>query len=74
MVGHGKNIRFWEDLWFGSSPLAMQYWELYCICRDQQIWDDQTHKLSFRRNFDDNTMNAWLELTEIAKGISFTDY
>lgn len=78
MVGHGKNIRFCEDLWFGSSPLAMQYWDLYCICRDQcqtiqQIWDDQTLKLSFRRNFDDNTMNAWPELTEIAKGISFTD-
>lgn len=28
-IGNGKKARFWEDHWFGSAPLATQYWELY---------------------------------------------
>jgi hypothetical protein len=24
-VGNGKKIKFWEDRWFGSSSLAIQY-------------------------------------------------
>lgn len=66
-VGDGKNIRFWEDTWFGSSPLTVQYWDLYCICREQcntiqQVWDGHSIKLSFRRVFHDNLMNPWFEL------------
>jgi hypothetical protein len=30
-VGNGKLIKFWEDVWFGNSPLATQYWDLYFI-------------------------------------------
>jgi hypothetical protein len=25
-IGNGKRVRFWEDLWFGSCSLAIQYW------------------------------------------------
>jgi hypothetical protein len=24
-IGDGKNIRFWEDQWFGHTSLAIQY-------------------------------------------------
>jgi len=34
-VGDGKNIRFWEDQWVGTSSLAIQYGEIERIfgCR-----------------------------------------
>jgi hypothetical protein len=28
-VGNGKKVRFWKDVWLGSSNLAIQYWEIY---------------------------------------------
>jgi hypothetical protein len=34
-VGKGNKIRFWEDVRIGSSSLAIQYWELYCIVNEQ---------------------------------------
>ena len=30
-VGDGAKIRFWEDTWFGSSPLSVQFWGLYTV-------------------------------------------
>jgi hypothetical protein len=35
VVGDGTKIRFWEDSWFGSVPLAVQFWELYCVCNEK---------------------------------------
>jgi hypothetical protein len=34
-VGNGRNFKFWEDQWFGSSRLAIQYWDLYSIINEQ---------------------------------------
>jgi hypothetical protein len=28
-------VRFWEDLWFGSCSLAIQFWDLYSIINEQ---------------------------------------
>ena len=74
VVGDGKQVRFWEDSWFGSSPLAIQFWDLYCICREQcctihQIWDGHTLKLTFRRVFNEGMMLRWYELEKVAKSI-----
>jgi hypothetical protein len=33
-IGDRKQIRFWEDTWFGTSPLAVQFWDMYCICHE----------------------------------------
>jgi hypothetical protein len=30
-VGNGKQIKLWEDVWFGNSPLATQYLDIYFI-------------------------------------------
>jgi hypothetical protein len=55
-IGDGAKIRFWEDTWFGNSPLVVQFWDIYCIC-DQidktvaEVWDGQEVKLTFRRSF-----------------------
>src|SRR4051794_36736399 len=34
-VGNGMNIKFWEDPWFGNCSLAIQFWDLYIICNQQ---------------------------------------
>ena len=35
IVGDGEQIRFREDTWFGTSPLSVQFWEVYCVCNEQ---------------------------------------
>lgn len=77
-VGVGDKIRFWEDTWFGTSPLAVQFWHIYMICNEQtksvkEIWDGETLKLTFRRNFDNKMMEQWYQLVEIAKEINFSN-
>jgi hypothetical protein len=34
-VGNGKSIKFWEDIWFGNSTLATQFWDLYFVSNQQ---------------------------------------
>ena len=70
IVGDGRKIRFWEDTWFGNSPLATQFWGVYTLCNEQTItlsdaWDGENLKLTFRRNFTDNLMVDWDTLVEI---------
>jgi hypothetical protein len=33
-LGKGNKIHFWEDLWIGTSSLAIQYWSLYYIVNE----------------------------------------
>jgi hypothetical protein len=28
-IGNGRSVRFWEDIWFGNSNLATQFWDIY---------------------------------------------
>jgi hypothetical protein len=30
-LGDGNKIRFWEDCWFGTSPLSIQFWDMYIL-------------------------------------------
>ena len=46
------------------------------ICNEQNksvrdVWDAETLKLTFRRNFDNKMMEQWYQLVEIAKEITF---
>lgn len=75
-IGDGVKIRFWEDIWFRNSPLAVQFWDLYCIC-DQigksiaEVWDEQEVKLTFR-TFSQTMWERWLELVEVVSSIRYT--
>jgi hypothetical protein len=77
-VGNGKKIRFWEDVWIGSSSLAIQYWEIYCIVNEQnhtiaEIWDGTHLKCSFRRCVDRRLYQLWEELVSIADALVLTE-
>jgi hypothetical protein len=34
-IGNGQKAKFWEDIWLGSSSLAIQFWELYVIVKNR---------------------------------------
>jgi hypothetical protein len=56
-VGDGKKIRFWKDVWLGSSSLAIQYWEIYVIVNEHnktisELWDGENLRCTFRRCVD----------------------
>jgi hypothetical protein len=77
-VGNEMRVRFWEDQWFGTCSLAIQYWEIYLIvnehgCTVREAWDGENLKFPFRRIVNSKLMQLWYELVEIARGIQFTD-
>jgi hypothetical protein len=73
-VGDGRNIKFWEDRWFGSCSLAIQYLEVYFLVNEQNktiadLWDGSSLKMTFRRCFDHRLMMQWLEIQQISQTI-----
>jgi hypothetical protein len=77
-VGNGKLIKFWEDVWFGNSPLATQYWDIYYIVNQQtktieDLWYGSQLRCTFRRTFTTELLVQWQEILVIASSISFTD-
>jgi hypothetical protein len=69
-VGNGKKIRFWEDQWFGSCSLAIQFWGIYSIINEQgstisDVRDGVNLKFTFKRTMDRCTMNQWHDLLQI---------
>jgi hypothetical protein len=36
-IGNGKKVRFWEDHWFGTCSLAIQFWKIYVIVNEKGL-------------------------------------
>jgi hypothetical protein len=77
-VGNGQRIRFWEDQWFGSCSLAIQFWEIYTIVHEQGIslrdaWDGERLRFSLRRTIDRRFLERWQEIVQIAKSMQFSE-
>jgi hypothetical protein len=77
-VGDGRRIRFWEDQWFSSCSLAIQYWDLYSIINEQGVtireaWDGQNLRSTFRRTVSGKVFALWHELLQIASDITFRE-
>jgi hypothetical protein len=77
-VDDGTKIRFWEDHWFGSCSLAIQYWDIFSIVNEQgctikDAWDGANLRFTFRRTVDRRVLNLWYKLQEIASSIKFSE-
>jgi hypothetical protein len=77
-LGNGKSIKFWEDIWFGNSPLAVQFWYIYFVSNQQtqtvsDIWDGQQISCTFRRTFCEEIMVQWQELLVIVNTVNFSE-
>jgi hypothetical protein len=71
-VGDGRNIKFWEDYWFGSWSLAIQYWEVYFLANEQNktiadLCDGLSLKVTFRRCFDHRLMLSGWKFRKLLK-------
>jgi hypothetical protein len=77
-VGDGRKVRFWEDCWFGSCSLAIQYWEIFTIVNEQgstirEAWDGVNLRFTFRRTEGERLMAQWMDLEQIASSIRLND-
>jgi len=77
-IGDGKTIRFWEDIWFGTCSLAIQFWDLYVLSNQKnvsvaEVWDGEELKISFRRRISLRLMQKWLDLVAIAESVNYND-
>jgi hypothetical protein len=73
-VGDGKKIKFWEDHWFGTCSLAIQYLDVYVLVNEQnktiaELWDGETLIVTSRRCFHYELMVHWFEILHIAQSI-----
>jgi hypothetical protein len=55
-------------------PLAVQFWELYCICNEKtksiaEVWVEGEMRLSFRRSFSENMLQVWNSLCDVVESL-----
>jgi mannosylglycoprotein endo-beta-mannosidase len=56
IVGDGRKIRFWRDIWSGGCPLKIVFPHLFDICNQhdwsvRRVCNPEFGDLTFRRNF-----------------------
>jgi hypothetical protein len=78
LVGNGEKVKFWEDIWFRTAHLAVQFLELYCICYEKtkivpKVLVEGELRLSFRRNFNEDMMVKWGELCVVVEQLNLSD-
>ncbi|MFB5604543.1 MAG: hypothetical protein ACE5RK_09090, partial [Candidatus Nitrosomaritimum aestuariumsis] len=66
-LNNGANIRFWEDIWTGNSPLKQQYPHLYRIARHKHdtvasVFRSVPLNISFRRSLTGDNLQSWYDL------------
>ena len=67
VIKNGSQVRFWEDIWLGNTPLRQQYPQLYNIARRKhdtvgQVLSAPTPNLSWRRDLIGNKLAMWNDL------------
>lgn len=77
-VGNARKIKFWEDVWVGTSNLAIQYWGLYVSIDEQsapieELWDGGNLKWTLRRCVSQKIVNQWDKVLKIASTIRFNE-
>lgn len=78
ILGNGKKIRFWHDVWIGGCPLKIAFSNIFEISNQQEwtvcrILEFGLTNLSFRRSFGSREDNEWLELSHLLEGVSLTE-
>ncbi|KAG8045880.1 hypothetical protein GUJ93_ZPchr0008g13589 [Zizania palustris] len=75
LVGDGRRVRFWEDIWVGDFPLRVSFAPLFDICADPGVlvyearrndWD-----VGFRRSLTQSETILWDNLHELCCSVSF---
>jgi hypothetical protein len=78
VVGNGRKIKFWEDVWLGDCPLRIRFNKLYEISREQKwvvarVLEGDEINLCFRRRRGDLEIKEWEDLEECLSRVHLTD-
>jgi hypothetical protein len=78
VVEDGKRVHFLEDTWFGTAPLAVQFWKLYSICNEKtetiaEVCVNEEIRLTFRRAFSADMMSRWEDLKFVVEQVVLKD-
>jgi hypothetical protein len=68
-IRDGSEIRFWEDIWLGTTTLREQYPALFNIVRHkhdtiQKVMETSPPSVTFRRDLNGPRLNSWNELMQ----------
>jgi hypothetical protein len=78
ILHNGRQIRFWEDSWLGTTPLKLQYPNLYNIVWKKdatvaKIFSLRLLNISLRRNLVAENLLSWHDLVMRLMDIQLTD-
>jgi len=67
MIQNGSQVRFWEDIWLGNTPLREQYPQLYNIARGKHdtmeaVLSAYPPNVSWRRDLFGDKLVMWNNL------------
>jgi hypothetical protein len=68
-IKDGSEIRFWEDIWLGTTPLRNQYPSLYAIVRPKdetlaKVMETSPPTMAFRRDLNGPRLALWNDLLQ----------
>jgi hypothetical protein len=74
VVGNGKNVLFWDDVWLFDVRLRIIFPKVYAICFEKKTsisrcLADGEPDLSFSRTFDQTSMAEWEEMCVALQGV-----
>ena len=77
VIKDGSQVRFWEDIWLGNSPLREQYPQLYNIVRKKQdtvaeVLRTPSPNLSWRRDLIGSKLVMWNNLVSRLANVVLT--
>ena len=78
LIKDGSEIRFWEDIWLGNTPLKNQYPALYAIARGKSdtiatVLSTSPPNVSFMRDVIGARLVSWQALQERLAEIHLID-
>jgi hypothetical protein len=76
-VRRGDKTLFWEDVWLGSSPLKIQFPDLYRFCDDPNIlvkdcFGEEGWEIDFRRILTVNEAEQRTALMQVLQEVVIT--
>jgi hypothetical protein len=69
IVGDGKKVRFWLDMWLGQCPLSVVYSNIFQICNEHnstiyEVFRNNEINLTFKISFGTVEVEEWNQLLD----------
>lgn len=77
-LGNGTHFYFWLDLWVGSYPLNIAFFEIFKICNQQKVTIAEVNTkglgiFTFRRSFVPQEVDQWRQLCDLFDNLELSN-